>query len=115
MRLTDRIHLMQLIPSLHSFEQKSLVWEVAGQKVMVIFDATTAVAEVFAVLVRWTDDSFNTHQRLTHLGFYQSSFKTEHVVQVIVEAITRRLNLPLDAVVAFQRDRAAVNSAAIQS
>src|SRR3546814_13185857 len=60
-------------------------------------------------------DTFNTHQRLVHLGFYHSSMKTENIVQVVVETIVRRLSIRFDSVVAFQRDRAAVNSAAIQS
>lgn len=58
-------HLRELIPHIRKTETQRVNEEVkACGPVSVIFDGTTDVCEVAAVIVRWCDNQFRPHQRL---------------------------------------------------
>lgn len=86
--LTDSAHMSTLVPALMQAEIgriKVEVGEEPGQRIAVIFDGTTTVAEVQAVVIRWCDESFHVYQRLLHLGFDDAPMRVESIVEVLVE------------------------------
>ena len=67
LRLTDRRHMSDLIPFVHSQEQSDIKTEICDRPISVIFDGTTRLGEALAIVVRFVDDSFAIQQRLVHL------------------------------------------------
>lgn len=88
---------------------------------MVIFDGTTKIGEVFAIVFRWVTCDLIIVQRLVDIGKYTYSFRAEELVAAVV-TILRRYNISTGTrppnkvngqVIAFQRDRVAVNTCAV--
>ena len=50
-RLTDRRHMSDLIPFLHSQEQDNIKSEIPERPLSVIFDGTTRLGEAIAIIV----------------------------------------------------------------
>ena len=55
-RLTDKRHMMDLVPFVLDQGRKRIREEVKGKCISVIFDGTTRLGEVLAVVVRFVDD-----------------------------------------------------------
>jgi hypothetical protein len=117
--LTDISHLRRLIPQL-SDEEFDLLWkECKGQLLLVIFDGTTKVDEVFTIVFRWVDrDTLTIHQRCVHVGKYQKSFNHEELVFAVMTQLGRYdvdqgTNQRVGNVLGFMRDRASVNNCAV--
>ena len=119
--LTNSTHLRQLIPLILKEEIQLIIEESKGNSLMVIFDGTTKVGEVFAIVFRWVTSNLEIIKRLVDVGKYTYSFRTEELVAAVVSILNRygvfkgtkppnKLN---GNVIAFQRDRVAVNSAAV--
>lgn len=106
--------LSDMIGLVENAEKEKLKEELRGKKIAVCFDGTTTVAEVYAIVVRWVDDPLVIQQRLLHLGFFKQSLRHQHIVAVLQDAIAREYQLDFRNIASFQRDRAAVNSAAMR-
>ena len=73
--LTDPRHMMDLILD---EEHKRIHEEVQGKFISVVFDGTTRVGEVLAVVVRFLHD-WKVEQCLAHLQFLQKSAKGQEL------------------------------------
>ena len=73
--LTDPRHMMDLILD---EERKRIHEEVQGKFISVVFDGTTRVGEVLAVVVRFLHD-WKVEQCLAHLQFLQKSAKGQEL------------------------------------
>lgn len=82
--------------------------------VSVIFDGSTNVAEVYAIVARFVTDDFFIQQRIIGLHHLRASLNAEQISQTLTEAINDNFNVPLVAVLAFMHDRAAVNIKALK-
>lgn len=58
-RLTDRWHMLDLVPFILKDEQEKLKDEISGRELSVIFDGTTRLGEAMAVLVRFVSDDWS--------------------------------------------------------
>ena len=61
-RLTDRRHMSDLVPFIHTQEQAVIKAEISGKPVSVVFDGNSRLGEAMAVVVRYVDDSFAIQQ-----------------------------------------------------
>lgn len=109
----NRTVLSNLVPCVEQMEKELCRDEMKGKSISIIFDGTTHVAEVCAVVVRWAD-GLTVQQRLIHLGFYEQSFRHQHIAAVLTTVCAQEYNVHFRQVLGFHRDRAASNNAAMQ-
>jgi hypothetical protein len=107
--------MQDFVPIIASEEKELICAEIRGKKVSVIFDGTTRVHECFAIVVRYVNDGGKSEQRLLHLGFYKKAFNALELQVAITQVLLSEYRVALPDVVAFIRDRASVNSAAVRS
>jgi hypothetical protein len=79
----------------------------------VVFDGTTRICEVFALVIRYVDEKLNIQQRLVSLSFLQKSLTGAQTAAQIVHELFEYLKQPMDQVVCAMRDGASVNTLAI--
>jgi hypothetical protein len=121
--LTDSSHLRSYIPIMLAEEKRTLKAEFAGQKIVVIFDGTPKEGEVFAVVFRYCNRQLQIKEKLAHLGVYRQTFNHGALIfalNAVLSSYDVEMGDPmLDGpdgngnVLAFMRDRAAVNTAAV--
>lgn len=76
LRLTHSSNLRRWINFILTEEINMIKEELKlASEVFVVFDGTTKVDEVFAIVFRWVDEDFNIIQRLVHIGKYVFAFK----------------------------------------
>ena len=83
-RLTDSRHLLDLVAFISKQEKDLLRSEVKGKKLSMVFDGTSRLGEVLAVVIRFVDasDDWEVQQRLIRLEFLQKSVNgEEHFVK----------------------------------
>lgn len=121
--LTTSSHLRELIPPLLEKEIDTIMKECKNNEIVVIFDGTTKVDEVFAIIFRWVTLDLKIVERLVEMGKYQHGFNHEELAGAVLK-ILAKYNIDFgqrehgritrnSQVLAFQRDRCSVNSAAI--
>ena len=118
--LTHSSHLRSYIPPIHQFEieriKKSLK---RGSGYTVIFDGSTRVDEVLAIILRFVTLDFSVVQELVHLGKYQSCKDNEQISNAI-NTVLVSYNVKYGStmgdrivehggIMAFQKDRASAN------
>lgn len=80
--LTDSSHMRSYIPLIADVEISRIKESLRGAKeVTVIFDGSTRVDEVLAVILRYTTKEFNIVQDLAHLGKYEKLKNHEQVIE----------------------------------
>ena len=77
-----------------------------------IFDGTTRLGEVLAVVVRFVDD-WSVKQRLVCLEFLQKSMNGEELARELLSTLSVMLDMESNKLLSFMRDRASVNTAAM--
>ena len=87
-RLCDSSNLCELIPFVRKQEQDSLVEEIKGRLVSVVFDGTTHICEALVILLRYVDEQWNIKQRAIQLMLLAKSLSGEEVAS----CSTYRLN-----------------------
>ena len=114
-RLTDRRHMSDLIPFLHSQEQDNIKAEVSNRPVSVIFDGTTRLGEALAIVVRFVDDSFTIKQRLIRFQLLVKSMSGEEIASELINVISAQYGIMSNKLVAAMHDRAACNGVALRT
>ena len=80
--LTDSSHMRSYIPLIADVEIDRIRDSLKDAKeVTVIFDGSTRVDEVLAVIFRYTTKEFNIVQDLAHLGKYEKLKNHEQVIE----------------------------------
>lgn len=110
--LTDRRQMQDFIPFLLNEERAEIRKEIQGQYVSVIFDGTSRLGEVLAVVLRLMN-GWTIQQRLIRLKFLKKSMKGEEVARELIHLLSTELSIQADLVVAVMRDRASVNNVAV--
>ena len=72
-RLNDCHHMCDLIPFIITQEKADIKAEIVGKPVSVVFDGTTRLGEVMAIVIRFVDNSFAITQRLIRLQLLTKS------------------------------------------
>jgi len=121
--LTDSSHMRKYIPPLLQKEIQTIISECKGNDIVVIFDGTTRVDEVFCIIFRWVTDKLEIKERLVEMGKYQHGFNSEELSSAIIKILTKYgidfglkqlgRTVRVSQVLAFQRDRCSVNAAAM--
>ena len=101
----------------------AIMGEIRGQKIMVIFDGTTRVDEIFGIIFRWVSKEMNIFERVVEMGKYKHTFNHEELITAVIKILTKfKMDLGEAIrgrvirngdVIRFQRDRCATNSCAI--
>lgn len=107
-------HLGQYIPKIEQFEFDRITEEVAGRKVCLIYDGTTRLGEVTAVLARWCSDSFMIEQRLIALRTVKRHMNGEGLGSFLIDVIAQ-LGIRSQSVVCTARDSCSTNAKAERS
>ena len=120
--LSSAANLRYLIPFVHGEIKQKIISETKENLLCVIFDGTTRVDEVMAVIFRFVTDSFQIRQLLVRLARYEKC-KTGQELANAVNEVLRMYGVDCGSnilptrsgdVVAFQRDRASANTVAIE-
>ena len=113
--LTYSSHMAQIVPFLLQSEQRKLKEEIMeASRIVVIFDGTTHLGEAFAILIRYLDASWNIQQRLARFHVLAKSMKAPELAREIILCLSTFFQINPSRVVAFVRDGAAVNTAALE-
>ncbi len=112
-RLSDTRHMFDLVPFVLQEERSRLRAEIHGKCVSVIFDGTTRLGEVLAVVVRFVSD-WNIQQRLVRLKFLMKSMCGEELARELISVLSVTLGVESHRLLAVMRDRASVNTAAMR-
>lgn len=110
-------HLREIIPDIRAHEVEKIKTELkgAGSFVSIIFDGTTDVCEIAAVIARWTDKQFRPHQRLLAASFIEGSMNGRQLSAYLVHILFTRYGLDPNRIFAFVRDGAYVNNVATRT
>jgi hypothetical protein len=112
--LTGRQHLGMYVEALAAAELKDILELVKECKaVSVIFDGTTRVDEVLAVVFRFVKEDFSIVQKLVSLAKYKDVKNHEKLAWAVLAVLAANGIPYATGVVGWQRDRAAVNGAAM--
>jgi len=112
-KITASNHLDVYIDFLKQNEEESIKDIIKKCNICtVIFDGTSRVDEVFAVVLRFITNEFKIVQKLVSLRRYDSAKNHEQLANCIHNELIR-YGLKPEQIVCYQKDRAAVNDAAI--
>lgn len=108
-------HLRPYIPKVEANERAKLVQEVMKMLVVIIFDGTTRIGELMNAIARWISYDFYIVQRLVVLKTFAKHMNASQIAAFLTQLLLRDLGVNIMDVLAFLRDSAAVNGAAINS
>ena len=111
--LTAVTNLRQLVPKVEAREMSRLLGELEGQYLSMAFDGTTRLGEAINVVGRYCSPDFMIHRRLLRFLTLAEHADAAAISGVIVNLVVGQLHIPLDRVVAWLHDSAAVNGAAV--
>ena len=111
-RLTDTRHMRDLVPFILQEKRNRLRAELAGKYLSVIFDGTSRLGEVLAVVVRFISD-WTVQQRLVRLEFLTKSMTDVETARELISVLSVTLSVESHRLLAAMRDRASVNNAAM--
>lgn len=103
-----------MIPFILEQEKGKIKREIDGQYVSVIFDGTTRLGEVLAVVLRMVN-GWTIEQRLVRLKFLKKSMKAEEVARELIQLMSTELGIKSHLLLAAMRDGASVNSVAMNT
>ena len=113
-RLGDRGFLSAMIPIIAAEERESIKSEIRGQDVSVMFDASSHVCEVFAVVLRFTKNMV-IHQRLAAIRLLKQSMTADQCAAELIQLLTVDLGICFKNIVGISHDRCSVNTAAMET
>ena len=111
-RLTDPRHMLDLVTFVLNQERTHIQSELQGKYLPVVFDGTTRLGEVLAVVVRLIND-WKVEQRLVCLEFLQKSVNGEELARELISIQSVTLGIESSRLLGVVHDRASVNVAAM--
>lgn len=116
MRVTNASDMSQYIPLVLQKELNVLKDELAEQSLCIIFDGTTRVGEVLAVVVRYCTQDFRIVQRLIALRTAAKHMNGLALAGMLIRILVQRIGpTALDTTIAASRDSCSTNGAALRS
>ena len=112
-RLTDPRHMLHLVPFILEEEKSKIREEIKGKHLSIVFDGTSRLGEVLAVVFRFMHD-WNVSQRLVRLQFLAKSVTGEELARELISILSVVYGVQSNLVLASMRDGASVNSAAMK-
>lgn len=87
-RLTDRRRMADLVPFILVQEKEKLKNEIADKPLSVIFDGTSRLGEVFAVVVRFVDSGRSIQQKLIRLKMLAKSLTGDEIARELITTLS---------------------------
>ena len=110
-----RRDVVDIIPSVLAEEINNIIQELGSKNFSIIFDGTTAVAEVFGLVIRFVNKDHIISHRALSIRFYGESFKKEHLASEIVKIISTQHGIDLNRVLFAVCDGCPTNGAALST
>ena len=85
-RLTERSHMLDLVPFVLEEEKSLIKEEIKNKDMSIIYDGTTRLGEVLAIVIRYID-GWNIHQRLVCLQFLAKSMTRNWLGSLLVHSL----------------------------
>lgn len=104
--------MLDLVPFVLKEEQARIRSELHGIFVSMVFDSTTRLGEVLAVIVRFVTD-WSVQQRLVRLEVLLKSVTGEELARELISILSVKLGIQSSKLVGAMHDRASVNGAAM--
>ena len=101
-----------MVPFILREERTCIQLEIQGKYLSVVFDGTSRLGEVLAVVVRFISN-WNIEQQLVRLEFLQKSLNGEELPRELLGTLSVALGIESDKLIAVMHDRASVNRAAM--
>jgi len=114
-RMTVPSQLSAYITYIHQLELQAIKKSIANEDVLVIFDGTTRLGEVLAVVLRFVTADLQVHQLLVSVRTYERAMKADGLAAALASVLIDQLAIPTARVFGIVHDRAAVNSKAVNS
>ena len=112
--LTDTRHMLDMVPFVLGEERQRIRAELQGKYLSVVFDGTTRLGEVLAVVVRFMSE-WSIEQRLVRLEFLLKSVTGEELARELISILSVTLGVESHMLLGVMHDRASVNSAAMRT
>ena len=112
LRLTERSHMLDLVPFVLGEEKSLIKEEIKNKDMSIIYDGTTRLGEVLAIVIRYID-GWNIHQRLVCLQFLAKSMTGEELARQLISTLSATYGVQSNTILATMRDGASVNNVAL--
>ena len=112
MRLTERSHMLDFVPFVLEEEKSLIKEEIKNKDLSIIYDGTTRLGEVLAIVVRYID-GWNINQRLVCLQFLAKSMAGEELARQLISTLSATYGIQSNTILAAMRDGASVNNVAL--
>ena len=103
------------MPAILHTERSHIQQAIAGHPVAVIFDGSTRLGEVLAVIIRFSDNEWSPKQVLVRLKALAKSLTGEQLAGELIDVLATQLQVPRAHVIAAMRDGASVNGCALRA
>ena len=113
--LTDRSHMLDLIPFVHSQEVNLIKAEIANRPVSVVFDGTTGLGEVMAIVLCFVNNDLKVVQRLVRVQLLQKSMSGERIARELITTLSVNYVISSDLLLTAMHDHAATNGVAMRT
>jgi len=113
-RLTGTRHMLDLVPFILNEEKARIRKEIEGKFIAVIFDGTSRLGEVLAVVLCFISE-WTIQQRLVRLQFLVKSMNGEEIARELINILSVTLGIQSHLVLAAMRDIASVNNLAMRT
>ena len=109
LRLIDIRHMLDLVPFVLKEEKSRIKREISGKFLSFVFDGTSRLGEILAVVIRYID-GWEIQQHLVRLQFLTKSISGEEVARELISILSVMLGVESHLAT---RDRASMNNAAM--
>ena len=112
-RLTDTRHMYELIPFILDQEKAQIQSEIRDKYISIIYDGTSRLGEVLAVIIRYID-GWQVKQRLVRLEMLTKSMSGDELARELIDILSVTYSIKSHLRVACMRDGASVNEGAMR-
>ena len=113
-RLTASGYLSETIPLVLVKEKETLKTDISyADEFSVMFDGSSRLGEVLAIVLRYINTKWNIQQRLLKLETLATSLKSEELAQHLIQCLAVEYSILPEMILSATRDGAAVNEAAL--
>lgn len=95
-------------------EENTILKEIKGKYLSVIFDGTSRVGEALAIVLRYVDD-WEIKQRLVRVQMLSKSLTGEEIARELISILSVTYGIQSGFVLGAMRDRASTNNVAMQT
>ena len=114
-RLTDTRYMLDLFPFILKEIETKIKQKIEGKHVSVILDGITRLGEALAIVLQFISPSWTIEQWLIWLQLLTKSLRGEEVARGLIRIFSTQYGVGPDQLIASTRDRASVNSVAMQT